>query len=216
MVDYRDRRRRASAEKPETESELLEQMQQATYAGSADLVGSENEVYNKKLPARLDKEDEYGSFYDSIVADIRPLKGVLSRSILFNGTSFDRQRNNQNIVLFASALRDPPGQQYESPIVTNYNARGAHIIVNGLALDVVNDQLTMIVEGLEPADGNWYNILVSPLMSVANLYVFKIYPGFNPVVGFVANDLLPRNWRVTMRHNLNTSMTYSVSASLIL
>jgi len=200
----------------QTAKELDDEIESAKYDGSADLIASENLLINPQLPNRLDKQNEYGTFYDDIDPDIRKLEGTAAHSFLFNGKSFDRQRNNSNFVLFDKQVYDTPTLNWISPGIINYNARGAHIIINLLDINIATDALTVTIEGLEPGTGKWYNILVTPALTSASLYILKIYPGLNPIAGFVSNDILPRNWRAVVAYNAGTTINWGVSGSMIL
>lgn len=214
MSDKRYRRQRPGKQN-KSDSQYLEEMDQAKYAGSLDIVSAENEAKKPGVPGRVDKEDYYGDFYDSIKPDVKKLTGTLSRTILFNGDTYDRQRSNEDIIFFEKQNYNFPALQNESQKITNFNARGAIIIVDGLDVNI-GDDFYMIVEGREPGSGNWYNILLTPAMTTAKLFVYKIYPGLNPNPGFTTNDILPRSFRVVVRHVSVNPINYGISGSLIL
>lgn len=215
MADPRDKRRKRSGEKT-SQQELASEIKQAYDAGADDLIAANKSVRDLGLPNRIDAEEYFGDFYDDIQPGVKNLRGTLGRTLLFNSKTYDRERNNQDVILFDKQSRTFPAFQYESPVITNFNSRGAIIIVNALDINVLTDDFNIIVEGLEPGSGNWYNILVSPSLTVSQLYIFKIYPGLNPILGFVTNDILPRNWRVVVRHNTVVAMNYGISGSQIL
>jgi len=199
-----------------SDAELLTQIKQAQHSGAQDLLGAEYSAREPVTDTRIDKQEFYGAFYDDLQPEIKKLANNLSRSLLFNGQSFDRQRSNQDFVLFKKQFYANPGSQYESRTITNYNARGGIIIVNALDINIVSDSFYITIEGLEPAGGNWYNILVSDDITTGKLYLFKIYPGLNPQLGQTSNDILPRNWRVVVRYNSGQPIDFGISGSMIL
>lgn len=200
---------------PISEADLLDDMDQAQYSGSHDLVSAEIEANAPVLPNPVDKEDNYGDFYDSIKPDIKALKGTLSRTMSFNGDTFDRQRNNQEFILLKKISYAFPALQIESANVTNHNSRGCIILLDARDKNFT-DQFTLRVEGRDVASGEYYNILVTPLLTTNFMYVLKIYPGLNPLPGFISNDILPRTWRVTAQHTTVNPILYGVTVSMIL
>jgi hypothetical protein len=200
---------------PISEDDLLAEMDLAKHSGSHDLVSAQIEAERQNIPNAVDKEKYYGDFYDNIQPDVKHLEGTLSRTMSFNGVTFDRQRNNQEFILLDKLSYAFPPTQIESINITNYNARGCIILLDANDKNAF-DQLTLRVEGKELASGNFYNILITPLLTTNFLYVIKIYPGLNPVAGFVSNDILPRVWRITVQHTTVTPILYGVTASMIL
>lgn len=204
-----------------TEEELLADMDEAKFAGSQDLISAEIEANSRNLPNVVDKEEFYGDFYDDIKPDIKHLRGTLTRNMSFNGDTFDRVRNNHEIVLLKKIpydvpiLAGVPVGQIESANVINFNSRGAIILIDLTDKNAI-DTLTVSIEGKESPSGLFYNILVTPLLVANELVVLKIYPGLNPVPGFVSNDILPRVWRVTVAPTTVPPILYGISAHVIL
>jgi hypothetical protein len=199
-----------------TQDELLADMEEAQFAGSQDLISAALEANTPNSPNVIDKEKFYGDFYDSIKPDIKHLRGTLSRTMAFNGDTFDRVRNNEEIVLLKKISHDGLAVgQIESGNVINYNSRGAIILIDLTDKNAL-DALTVSVEGKETANGLFYNILITPLLVNNELVILKIYPGLNPVPGFVSNDILPRTWRVTVAHAAAPPILYGITAHVIL
>jgi hypothetical protein len=200
---------------PISEDDLLDEMDLAKHAGSHDLISAQIEAERPNIPNAVDKEKYYGDFYDNIQPDVKHLTGTLSRTMAFNGVTFDRMRNNEEFILLKKIAYAFPPTQIESLNVTNYNARGCIILLDASDKNAF-DELTLHVEGKELASGEFYNILITPLLTTNLLYVIKIYPGLNPIAGFVSNDILPRVWRITVRHTTVNPILYGVTASMIL
>ena len=140
------------------------------------------------------------------------LTGVVTRGLLFNGTGWDRLRNNSVATLLPSAVR---AATTSSTGQTNYNWRGAHVILSVTAVPGV-DSITLSIEGNESATNTWYTLLTGVAVLTTGLFVYKIYPGITAVANGAVSDILPPLWRVTVTHSAATNFTYSVSSSLIL
>jgi len=199
-----------------SDDELLKDIKQAEHAGSQDLLGAEYSARQPVQDTRIDKQEYYGDFYDELQPEIKKLDNNLSRSLLFNGDTFDRARNNQDFVLFNKQNYVNPGTQYESRTIVNHNARGCILVVNSFDL-IFPDTFFIQVEGLEVGSGNWYIIGTGEIITGQALYVYKIYPGLNPNMGKTWNDILPRQWRVTVRFiSTASAINFGISGSLII
>jgi hypothetical protein len=122
---------------------------------------------------------------------------------IFNGTNFDRQRNNSEITVLASAARTA---DTNSPDQTNYNWRGGHIIIN---VTVLTTSVIPTIKGKDPISGTYYSLLVGSSIASTGITILKIYPGILAVANAAASDILPRTWRLEMDHLDATTMTYS-------
>lgn len=195
--------------------DLRQEMRDARTSGSDDIVSAEIEAQRVNIPNEVDKEEFYGDLYDNIQPDIKFLRGTLSRTMLFNGTTFDRQRSNQDFIALQKTNYEFPPLQIESQTFVNYNSKGAIILFDASDKGAF-DRLVVNVEGRELVSGQFYNILNTPVLIANFLYVLKIYPGLNPVPGFVSNDILPRFWRITVSHITVTPILYGATAQVIL
>lgn len=132
---------------------------------------------------------------------------VIGYNELFNGTNFDRQRGNTQETLLASAART---LATTSADFTNFNARGAHVIIDVSAYTSGN--LVVTIQGKDPVSGNYYDLLVGATIAATGTTVLKIYPGIGQIANGAASDILPRIWRVSCSA---VSATYSVGAVLV-
>ncbi len=145
-------------------------------------------------------------------------RGLLTRGydFLYNGTSWDRERSNEEITVLASAARTAT---VSSADLTNYNARGVIITIDVTA-DPGTASVTPTVE-IKDSVGALYDIILSATaVDAVGTFVYVIYPSTltaaaNGITQVLQNPL-PRTWRVTMTHPNTQSLTYSVSASYIL
>lgn len=119
--------------------------------------------------------------------------------------------NSDNILLAdlvaASANGNSPDQKT--------NARGGHISINITAIAGTGATLTVFVEAKDPVSGKYYLLLQSAGLTVVDTTVLKIYPGLVAAANLVANDILPKTWRVRWTITGTTpSVTAKIGASL--
>lgn len=138
----------------------------------------------------------------------------------YNGTGWDRQRNNAEEVALASAS-DTAGGRVSADLV-NYNARGIAILLNitarsgAAAFDAINVQAKL-------ASG--YDTIYtfgSLTIATTGQFAFCIYPGAASAGAWQSAPLqgiIPRNFRIdtdTTTDNVANNMTYSVTVVYIL
>lgn len=129
----------------------------------------------------------------------------------FNGSSWDRQRNNTQNTLLASAARTITTSSTDQ---TNYNSRGLHVV-----LDVTSagtGSITLTVEGKDSLSSKYYTLLAGVAVTTNSTNVYKVYPGLPATANVSANDIVPRTYRVTVTANNANSVTYSVASLLVL
>lgn len=136
---------------------------------------------------------------------------------LFNGSSLDRQRNNIEGTVLASAARTA---QTSSADQTNHNARGVICVVETTAASGTGG-LTLIIQGKDPVSGSYYSLFAAAAAITAiGTNAYAIYPGIATaaVLGYKggANLILPRTWRIVVNVGDASSYTYSVSYSYVL
>ncbi len=137
---------------------------------------------------------------------------VLNRNLLFNGASWDRERNNTEETVLASAARTAT---VNSADFTNYNAKGLHVIVNVTAF-AAGASIIPFIQGKDPVSGTYYDILEGLPITTTGINIIKVFPGISAVVNSSASDVLPRTWRVRVTHADTKSITYSVAGALVL
>ena len=135
-----------------------------------------------------------------------------NRGALFNGTTFDRQRNNVPTTVLASAIRAATNQSAD---IVNYNGRGLHLVFDITVVPTV-DTVTLTIQGKDELSGKYYTILAGAAQVAVGTVVMRIYPSLTAVANLTASDILPRTWRVSVTHSAATNFTYSVGASVIL
>lgn len=130
----------------------------------------------------------------------------------FNGTTWDRQRNNINETVLASAARTATVQSAD---FTNYNGRGLHLVIAVSAV-TATPSVVFTIQGKDAVSGLYYTVLTSAAITATGTTVLKVYPGITASANASASDILPRTWRVDATHANADSISYSVGASVIL
>lgn len=121
---------------------------------------------------------------------------------MFNGASWDRQRNNYSIVAKASGSENTAGA---TAALTNYNAPGALVVVNITALTGTLPILTVRLQMQDIASGNWIDVGVSSgNIGLIGINLININPR--------TNYALPRTFRFawTVAGTLSPSFTFSI------
>lgn len=128
----------------------------------------------------------------------------------FNGTSWDRPRNNIDVAVLASAARTTTQTGADT---TNYNGRGIKVVLDTTA--ATSGSVTLSIQGKD-ANGVYYTILAGAAVTTVSTNVYTVYPGAPATANVSANDFLPRTYRVVATANNATAQTYSVSSCVIL
>lgn len=127
----------------------------------------------------------------------------------FNGSTWDRRRGNTNVTLLASVSRTTNQTGADT---TNYNHRGIHAVLDMTA--VGTGSVTLTIEGKDEASGKYYTILAGAAVTTNSTNVYKVFPGATAAANAVANDVIPRTFRINVTANNANAATYSVGYSL--
>lgn len=131
----------------------------------------------------------------------------------YNGTTFDRQRNNIDHgsvgITATGATTTQTGADQ-----TNYNHRGAIIVLDMTSVGTGN--VTLTVQAKDPVSGKYHTIFTGAAVSTNSTNVYTIYPGVTAVANAAVSFPLPRTWRVVVTANNANPTTYTVGATLIL
>ena len=131
---------------------------------------------------------------------------------LYNSSTWDRQRNNTDLTILASAARTATASSAD---ITNYNGRGAHIVINVTAV-TSTPSVVFTVEGKDALSSAYYTILTSAAITGTGTTALTVYPGATAAANVAVSQILPRTWRVTATHGDADSITFSVGASVVL
>ena len=133
---------------------------------------------------------------------------------LYNGSTYDRIRNNLSLSLLASAARTATTYSADQ---TNFNANAALFIFDVTAVPG-SDTVQLIVQIKDPVSGKYVTVLDGTAESAVGTYIYAVGLGvsdaeskFDAIEGIA----LPRTWRVGVIHSAATSFTYSVGGFLI-
>lgn len=130
---------------------------------------------------------------------------------LWNGGTWDRQRGNTRQLVLGSSARTA---SLNSNVVTNYNWRGLHLGIDVTAI-TLTPSITVTIQG-EDGGGQFYTILASAAITTVSFTVLRVYPGLVAAANLVANDVLPRAWRVSVTNGDADSITYGINAAMLL
>jgi hypothetical protein len=98
----------------------------------------------------------------------------------------------------------------------NVVARGLHLVIDITTITGTTPTLTVTIEGKDPTSGKYYTILASAALNATGTTVLKVYPGLTASANAVANDVLPRTWRVrTTIGGTTPAVTATIAANLI-
>lgn len=138
----------------------------------------------------------------------------------FNGTSWDRIRNNMEGTLLASLARTA---STSSAIITNYNGKGVIVYLNVTVAPVGTETLTVQLKYVDPTssvNSLPISFMVTPSTSTAGMYMLLCYPGASETPENQANNVtydfvVPRRFQITVAHSGASSWTYSLGYSII-
>ena len=122
-----------------------------------------------------------------------PTAGVAT--LLFNGTTWDRQRSNINVLTGDTGARTAT---FTGANQTNFNARGAKILLNVGAVTGTSPTLVARVQ-ISLDNGTTFVDMpgaVTASIVATGTYLLTIYPGMTAAANSVVNDVLPRTWRL--------------------
>lgn len=136
---------------------------------------------------------------------------VYTAGAVFNGTSWDRHRGNQDTAALITAAGATTSQTGADQ--TNYNGRGLQVVLD--MTNVGTGSVTLTIQGKDAASGKYYTLLVGAAVTTNSTNVYTVYPGAAATANVSAPMPLPRVWRVITTANNANAATYTVGASVI-
>lgn len=79
---------------------------------------------------------------------------------------------------------------------TNADGRGLMCLVKITAISGTSPTLTVEIDYKDTASGTYSPLLVSPAYAVVGVATLTVYPGLTAVANTVADNVLPRTWRI--------------------
>ncbi|MCM3155000.1 hypothetical protein M3611_23600 [Priestia megaterium] len=134
----------------------------------------------------------------------------------FNGSGWDRWRNNQEGLLLPSTWRTTATT---SATQINHNAKGLFLCLDITAVPNATETLILEVKSLVNGNGSWaYANYTIPANTVGKFYLLA-YPGIsektiNRVVQ--SSTVIPRSWYASVNHSGAGAWMYSLSFATIL
>ena len=89
---------------------------------------------------------------------------------------------------------------------------GAEVALNVTSVPGT-DTVQLVVEGRDPASGQYYPILSAAARAAVGMDVLTISPGVTAVANVSAADVLPDTYRARVVHSAGTPFTYSLSVT---
>ena len=135
---------------------------------------------------------------------------------LFNGTNWDRVRNNVEATLLASAARTV---ETNSADQVNYNGKALALFIDVTSI-TSTPSVTPQLEWKDPVSGDYEPIwIAAAAITATGEYVYLFDMGGVGSAGEydeAVNIRIPRTWRLTVKVADTDSMTYSVAACTML
>jgi len=130
----------------------------------------------------------------------------------FNGTTWDRRRNNneQSVGITASGVTTTQTGADQ----TNYNGRGVKVVLDMTSVGTGN--VTLSIQGKDATSSKYFTMLTGAAVSTNSTNVYTVYPGVTVAANAAVSDILPRTWRVVVTANNANATTYTVGACVIL
>ncbi|RJQ25438.1 MAG: hypothetical protein C4589_11245 [Peptococcaceae bacterium] len=118
---------------------------------------------------------------------------------------------NQEGTALASAARTAT---ISSVDLANNHKNGVHVILDVTAITTA-PSITLKIEGKCPVSGKYYTILEGAAVTAVSTNIYKVFPAATAAANSVANDIIPKTWRITVTHANADSITYSVGYFLM-
>lgn len=115
--------------------------------------------------------------------------------LLFNGSTWDRQRGNLNVNTGDTGAKTATGN---GATQTNYNASGAILAFIIGAVSGTTPTCVFKLQGSNDNGTTWYDLpgAVTPSITASGNYVLAVYPGATVAANAAVSHPLPRTWRV--------------------
>lgn len=135
---------------------------------------------------------------------------------LFNGTTWDRNRNNVEATIFASAARTATANSTDQ---VNYNARGILLILDITAVSGTTPTLDVKVQYKDPVSAAYVDIPSAAFAqkTATGTDSLLLYPGITSTANRQILTVLSRTWRAVATIGGTTpSFTFSLGCSYVL
>lgn len=82
------------------------------------------------------------------------------------------------------------------PDLDNMSGNSAHVVIDITSITGTTPTATFTVQGKDPTSGKYYTILASTALNAVATTVLRIGPSLTAAANLVANDIMPRCFRV--------------------
>lgn len=82
------------------------------------------------------------------------------------------------------------------PDLENIGHKGAVVVIDVTSITGTTPTATFTLQGKDPASGKYYTILASSALNATGTTTLKVHPGLTAAANSVANDIVPRCFRV--------------------
>jgi hypothetical protein len=111
----------------------------------------------------------------------------------------------------ASAARTATIQSADLP---NNFKNGLILVIDVTAIGTA-PSITVAIEGKDLLSGKYYQIIISVAITAVGTTILKVFPAATAAANLVANDIIPKTWRVNVIHANADSITYSIGHILV-
>jgi hypothetical protein len=170
-------------------------------------------LYNR-VESIVPSADTVATSHNSVV--------VANTNFIFDGTNYNRQRGNENIILLPSAVRSATTV---SPDFTNYNGRVVIGILNISAVPGGGVGVKLALDAKDPISGNYIEIAIFGSLNATTISIVQgiaglignsvTWSGSNPAASFAVETVLPITMRMRVTHSGAGNFTYSLAAQVI-
>src|SRR5882762_2154024 len=105
------------------------------------------------------------------------------------------KENRDNIVVITSAAQTGTTSSTDQ---TNASGKGVNVYIATGGFGAGASAITATIECKDPVSGHYYTILQSASLTANAFAILQVYPGLTAATNLIANNVLPRTWRVTL------------------
>lgn len=134
----------------------------------------------------------------------------------FNGTTYDRVRNNIDSAASILTLTAQAPGTVNSADQTNFNGRGVKLGINITADSAGTALVVVTIQGKDTVSGQYYTILTSASLATVAFSTLTVYPAITATANVAASDILPRTWRASVTVSGAGTASATVGSSTIL
>ena len=140
---------------------------------------------------------------------------VYNQNALFNGTAWDKVRNNVEATVFASAARTTTTNSADQ---TNFNRRGARFFLSVTAASGTTPTLNVKIQTKDSIAGDYVDLPGAAFTEKTGVTndELTVYPGIAETANETVSDVLSRTWRaVATIAGTTPSFTFSLSVAYV-